>query len=78
MNYWQYKTQLEQRYHPERGHYATYMLLARRRMPTGWEKIEIIHDVTTKYHLAKKIASLCTKYQASPQYMREFLEGKSV
>ena len=76
MDYWQYKTQLEQRYHPERGHYTTYMLLARQRIPMGWERIEIIHDVTTKYCLAKKIASLCTKYQASPLYMREMLEGR--
>ena len=78
MDYWQYKTQLEQRYHPERGHYTTTMLLARQRMPIGWERIEILHDVTTKYCLAKKIASLCTKYQASPQYMREVLGGKSL
>lgn len=76
--FWKYEAHPEERYHPDLGSYTTYMLLAKRRIPIGWEEIAIIHDVTTKRILARKIAALCTEYQLSPTHMRDVIEDMSL
>ena len=73
-SYWKYEVRPERRYNPDLGWYDTYMLLAKRKIPIGWEEIEIIHDVTTKYTLAWKIAAFCTECQLPPIHTRSVIE----
>lgn len=70
---WRYEAKPEWQYHPDLGWYATYLLLAERKICNNWKQIEIIHDVTTKRTLANKMAFLCTAHQLSPVHIRDVI-----
>lgn len=71
---WQYQTVHERMCNLELGQYDTYGIQANRKVLYGWEKIELIHDVTTNQQVAELLVNLFNQHQLSPIHLHDVLE----
>lgn len=71
---WHYQAVRESRHDPDLGQYLTYGLRAQRKTGSGWEEIELIHDVTTHFGFAKRLSELFNRHQLSPIHFRDAVE----
>ena len=68
---WRYAVIQERRCHLDLGEYDTCAIQASQCISRGYVVLEILHDITSDYLLAKELADSFTRQQLSPIHFRD-------